>query len=134
MDISKFDNENLFNKVISLLQKSRNEVVKSINQTMVYTYYEIGKMIVEEEQVGKNRAEYGKQTLKELLARLTKEFGKGFSTDNLENMRKFYLVYSAQPLETEKSETLSRISFMPDFQLSWSHYLKLVRIDNNKEK
>jgi Protein of unknown function (DUF1016). len=95
MDISKFDNENLFNKVISLLQKSRNEVVKSINQTMVYTYYEIGKMIVEEEQVGKNRAEYGKQTLKELSARLTKEFGKGFSTDNLENMRKFYLVYSA---------------------------------------
>ena len=134
MDISKFDNENLFNKVISLLQKSRNEVVKSINQTMVYTYYEIGKMIVEEEQVGKNRAEYGKQTLKELSARLTKEFGKGFSTDNLENMRKFYLVYSAQPIETEKSETLSRISFMPDFQLSWSHYLKLVRIDNDEER
>ncbi len=70
---------------------------------MVLPYFEIGRMIVEEEHDGKERAGYGKQILKELSKVLTKEFGKGFSVDNLENMRRFYLVYG-------KSETLSRIS------------------------
>lgn len=70
---------------------------------MVFTYYEIGKLIVEEEQGGKERAGYGKQLLKGLSEVLIKEFGKGFSVDNLENMRRFYQVYG-------KSETLSRIS------------------------
>lgn len=89
---------------------------------MVYTYYEIGRMIVEDEQQGKERAEYGKQVLKELSNRLTAEFGKGFSADNLENMRRFSLAYSI-------SETTSR-----KFTLSWSHYIKLMRIQNPDER
>lgn len=61
---------------------------------MVYTYYEIGRRIIVEEQNGSNRAEYGKQVLKELSSYLTDEFGKGYSPDNLKLMRRFYLVYS----------------------------------------
>lgn len=117
MEIRKSLNENLFDKVVALLNLARNEVVRSVNRTMVYTYYEIGRMIVEDEQEGKNRAQYGKQVLKELSARLTDGFGKGFSVDNLQNMRNFYLIYSDQNCvefvenqDVENYETLSRIS------------------------
>ena len=61
--------------------------------TMVYSYYEAGRMIIEEEQDGKERAAYGKYILKELSKRLTQKFGRGYSYDNLKLMRKFYLVY-----------------------------------------
>jgi len=131
---NKPSNTKLFSQIVDLLQSARNKVVRTVNQTMVLTYFEIGKMLVEEEQGGKERAEYGKQILKELSNVLTKEFGKGFSVDNLENMRRFYLVY-------EKSETLSRISenaisetASRNFNLSWSHYLKLMRIDDESER
>ncbi|MFD2035191.1 PDDEXK nuclease domain-containing protein [Belliella marina] len=109
-------------KIVDLLQSARSKVVRTVNQTMVLSYFEIGRMIVEEEQDGKERADYGKQILKDLSDVLTKEFGKGFSVDNLENMRRFYLVYG-------KSETPSR-----NFDLSWSHYLKLIRIDDENER
>ena len=79
-------------------------------------------MIVEEEQNGKGRAEYGIQLLNDLSHRLTKEFGKGFSTTNIKQMRSFYLAYS-------KGQTLS-----DEFNLSWSHYLKLMRIDDENER
>ena len=96
-------NNSLFSQVVNLLQQSKQQVVRAINQTMVYTYYEIGRMIFEEEQNGKDRAEYGKQLLKGLSKQLNQEFGKGFSVVNLENMRKFYLIYSIP-------QTLSMIS------------------------
>ena len=128
MNTIKQNNQaDFFNKVANLLKKARRSIVKTINKTMVYTYFEIGRMIVEEEQNGEERAKYGKQILKELSNRLNVEFGKGFSVDNLENMRKFYLKYSI-------SETLSRKSEIPDFQLGWSHYLKLIRIDDDNER
>jgi predicted nuclease of restriction endonuclease-like (RecB) superfamily len=132
-------NTDFYNKVVELLKQARNSVVRTINKTMVYTYFEIGKIIVEEEQKGKSRAEYGKGLLKGLSEKLTKEFGKGFSVDNLENMRKFYLTYSisetaSRKLDSEKSETASRILDKPDFKLSWSHYLFLSKIDNPEER
>ena len=100
--MNKKDQHNLlFDKVTQLLSKARSEVVRNVNKTMVYTYFEIGRLIIEEEQQGKNRAKYGKSILKTLSKKLTEEVGKGFSVDNLENMRKFYFAYS-------KSETLSR--------------------------
>lgn len=127
-------NTKFLSQIVDLLQSARSKVVRTVNQTMVLTYFEIGRMIVEEEQDGKERAGYGKQILKELSNVLTKEFGKGFSVDNLENMRRFYLVYG-------KSETLSRISenaisesSSRNFDLSWSHYLKLIRIDDENER
>jgi len=132
-------NTDFYNKVVELLKQARNSVVRTINKTMVYTYFEIGKIIVEEEQKGKSRAEYGKGLLKGLSEKLTKEFGKGFSVDNLENMRKFYLTYSisetsSRKLDSEKSETVSRILDKLDFKLSWSHYLFLSKIDNPEER
>lgn len=87
-------NKELLQQVVDLLQQARQQVLRTVNSTMVYTYFEIGRIIVEEEQNGKERAEYGKQLLKGLSADLKLEFGKGFSVDNLQNMRKLFLAYS----------------------------------------
>ena len=111
------DND-FINDIKTLLQHARQSVYKSVNTIMTKTYFKIGKRIVKEEQKGSTRAKYGKELLKNLSNELTKEYGKGFSVDNLENMRRFYLVYS-------KSETLSR-----KFELSWSHYIFLSRIND----
>lgn len=118
----KHNPENLYNKVADLLKLAQNTVVQTVNKTMVHTYFEIGKMIVEEEQKGKERAEYGQQLIDELSIRLLQEFGKGFSSTNIKQMRSFYLTYS-------KSQTVS-----DEFNLSWSHYLKLMRIDDENER
>lgn len=144
--------DNLYNKIAGLLQMAKQSVVRTVNHTMVYTYFDIGRMIVEEEQQGKERAGYGKQLIKNLSNRLQKEFGKGFSERNLEQMRQFYLVYSIpQTVSAEsqiaKSETLSRKSDeriiqqtlsarsqIPVFKLGWSHYLILMRMDDISER
>ena len=118
----KHSPENLYNKVAELLKLAQNTVVQTVNKTMVQTYFEIGKMIVEEEQKGKERAEYGQQLIEELSIRLLNEFGKGFSSTNIKQMRSFYLTYS-------KGQTVS-----DEFNLSWSHYLKLMRIDDENER
>ena len=122
MNISKETGNNLLEKVIQLLDNARTNIVRSINQTMVLAYFEIGKLIVEEEQNGKNRAEYGLQLINELSGSLSKQYGKGFSTTNIKQMRSFYLAYT-------KGQTLS-----DEFNLSWSHYLKLMRIDDVNER
>jgi len=109
-------------EIKEILNKARNQVYKKINNIMTTTYFEIGKRIVEQEQKGKTRAEYGKSLLKTLSSELTKEFGKGFSVRNLEQMRKFYLVF-------QKTKTVSA-----KFELSWSHYIFLSRIENEDER
>lgn len=114
--------ENLYKNILNLLKNSREQVLRTVNSAMVKTYFEIGRLIVEDEQKGFERAEYGKETLKNLSVRLTKEFGKGFSQRNLEQMRQFYLVYSI-------SQTVSA-----EFKLSWSHYLVLMRMENLNER
>ena len=120
-------NLDFYDKIAELLKNARSKVVQTVNKTMVYTYFEIGRTIVEEEQKGKERAEYGKQIIKELSQKLTREFGKGFSTTNLKQMRQVYLTYS-------KSQTLSDQFEKFDFQLSWSHYLFLMKVDNPDER
>jgi len=136
-EIEKTDTD-FYNKISDLLKEARKSVVRTINKTMVLTYFEIGQIIVEEEQKGKSKAEYGKKVLKGLSKRLTKEFGKGFSVDNLENMRRFYLTYSisetsSRKSKDKKSEIVSRILKI-DFKLSWSHYLFLSKIDSKEER
>lgn len=140
----------LFNSVRLLVQQSNTFVSQVVNTAMVETYYHIGRIIVDHEQSGAGRARYASRTLNNLSARLTKEFGKGFSVDNLENMRKFYMLYQARynasltknPISetlsrklklpsSQKSETLSRKSI---FGLSWSHYLLLMRIEDPNER
>ena len=140
----KFQNKDFFNKIIDLLHIARQQVVRSVNRTMVLTYFEIGRMIVEEEQEGKSRAAYGKSLLKTLSKELTNRFGKGFSERNLRQMRLFYLTYSIRQTlsaELEKTipATLSRKLEIPqilseEFDLSWSHYLTLIRIDDVNER
>jgi hypothetical protein len=83
----------LFEEIRKLVQAARKTAVTAINSLQVLTGFEIGRMIVEHEQQGAQRAEYGKKILKELSVRLTEEFGQGFSRSNLEYMRKFYLAY-----------------------------------------
>ncbi|PVX44757.1 putative nuclease of restriction endonuclease-like (RecB) superfamily [Flavobacterium sp. 103] len=139
-------NKALFFQVTELLQNARQQVLRTVNSTMVCAYFEIGRMIVEEEQNGKDRAEYGKQLLKGLSEQLTNEFGKGFSLRNLEQFRKFYLSYSKSEtvlgiFSIQKTQTLSAelnsinsqvlLSF---FKLTWSHYTFLIRIDDEKER
>jgi predicted nuclease of restriction endonuclease-like (RecB) superfamily len=132
MNIQKTDKNELFANICSLLTEARKSIVRNVNQTMVYTYFEIGRMIVEDEQQGKNRAEYGKQVLIELSERLTKEFGKGFSFTNLSQMRQFYLTYSSEQILQTPSEELQNTD--NQFQLSWSHYVKLIRIADKAER
>ena len=144
MELSKSDNQ-LFGKIADLLNEARKFIVKNVNQTIVLTYFEIGKLIIEEEQEGKERAEYGKSVLKELSQRLTDEFGKGYSVYNLERMRNFYLVFKKRIDKTEKSASVMRKSdeeksaspmrkFESPFNLSWTHYLLLLKIDNEDER
>ena len=97
-----------------LLAAARSNVARQVNSELLSTYWNIGRIIAEYEQTVPERADYGKQTLKELSKALTAEFGKGFSRANLQNMRSFYLTY-------EKCQTLSG-------KLSWSHYCELLTI------
>lgn len=123
--------------VSDVLAQARKNAKTAVNLSMVYAYYEIGRMIVEEEQHGENRAAYGKQLLRELSAYLTGIFGKGYSAENLKLMRRFYTVYSHDQIgETvfTQFENLPTVSTGRKFFLSWSHYLKLMRIDNVDER
>lgn len=146
------------------MEQSRKELYNIANTTLTETYFHIGRLIVENEQHGNKRAGYAKETLKNLSSKLTAAIGKGFSVDNLENMRKFYQVYkddyNKHILKNKKSETMSRklISSpksapvvrkssaitksepvvrkleLSPFKLSWVHYLLLMRIENSLER
>lgn len=138
---------NFFQEVITIVKSSHQQLVSTVNQTLVTTYYEIGRKIVEEEQKGNERAEYGKYLIQLLSNRLTQEFGKGFSIRNLEQMRRFYQVFTipqtvSAELENSKSESLSRIfdikqktqTLTAQFKLSWSHYIFLSSMDDKLER
>ena len=110
--------KDIYQEIHDLLHNARQNIISNINSTMIKTYFLIGKRIVEEEQDGNKRAEYGKKLIKMLSEKLTKEFGKGFSETNLEQMRKFFKVYGIPQTLSEEFQ----------FNLSWSHYLILMRI------
>ena len=103
-----------------LLAAARSNVARQVNSELLGTYWNIGRIIAEYEQTVPERADYGKQTLKELSKTLTAEFGKGFSRANLQNMRLFYLSY-------EKCQTLSG-------KLTWSHYCELLTISDSDKR
>ncbi len=122
--MKNIESTSLFSNIAELLVLARNKVVQTVNQTMVRTYFEIGRMIVEDEQGGKKRADYGSSVLKQLSVQLSAEFGKGFSVENLDRMRFFYKTYSF----------LNSSTLLTNLNLSWSHYLKLMRIENEEER
>lgn len=102
----------VYANIKTLMENARTDVAKQVNNILVKTYWEIGRIIVEDEQGHADRAGYGKTLLKDLSKMLTKEFGRGFSVSNLQFMRRFYQEYEIQ-------QTLS-------VKLSWSHYLDLA--------
>jgi predicted nuclease of restriction endonuclease-like (RecB) superfamily len=139
----------LVKEIRDLVQSARRTAAQNVNTLQVVTNFEIGRRIVEYEQKGSKRAAYGKQTLREISIQLNKEFGRGFSATNLEYMRRFYLDYHETvpqipqtvsgklpitvPNEPPISQTVSD-QFIPQFTLSWSHYVFLMNIDNRDER
>jgi len=109
-------NTQILEDIRNLLISSRQQLQQSVNSTMVQTYWHIGRIIVEEEQSGNARAEYGKNQLKLIADSLTLEFGKGFEVSNLRKMRQFYQVF---PIQDSVS-----------LKLSWTHYRRLISVQN----
>jgi len=114
----------------TLLETGRQQAAKQVNTILVHTYWYIGRYIVEFEQKGEDRAVYGEQLLEILSKDLSAEYGKGFSRSNLFQIRKFYLsfpIIQTPSGQSEKSQTLSE-------QLSWSHYVELLKVDDELER
>lgn len=125
------------NKVSLLIEEAKKNVKTAVNIAMVYTYFEIGRMIIEEEQNGDNRAECGKYIIRNLSSFLTEHYGKGYSISNLKNFRQFYLICSNDSIsQTVFSQFKKYPATVTErkFYLSWSHYLKLMRISNIEER
>ncbi|NQU65675.1 MAG: DUF1016 domain-containing protein [SAR324 cluster bacterium] len=139
--------KSLFDRVVSIFEEARSNVVRSVNSNMVLAYWLIGREIVEEIQGGEKRAEYGKQVIVNLSKQLTERFGQGFSEQSLQNFRRFYQVYLnriqiSSLLGRESSEiSISSLpgrelpnELFPGFspQLTWSHYRALMRVKDEK--
>ncbi len=152
------NSDSLFERVVTILELARSKVVHAVNSEMVLAYWLIGREIVQAIQGGDERAEYGKQVIKELSVKLNNKYGKGFSTTNLWYFRQFYVVYSNREpkirhkacgesnseeklhkacgvlddmsLAVEKSDTIQ--GFSP--ALSWSHYRALTKVENKNER
>ena len=146
----------LFERISELIEQARKRVATTVNIAEVYTKYSIGQYIVEDEQQGEYRAQYGKQVLQNLSARLTERFGDGWSYSNLRQIRQFYIVYSnltdgvrqikndrqcLSNYDTDNFQLEQHYCFNSQvpikegtnnivFTLSWSHYLILMRIEN----
>ena len=114
---------NYINEVKEILKSARQKAYNTINSVMVEAYWKIGRRIVEEEQNGKERAEYGKEILQNLSKELTEEFGKGYSYRTLREIRQFYLMFS----DFEKWRTVSA-------KLTWSHFQKVLRVSDEKAR
>jgi predicted nuclease of restriction endonuclease-like (RecB) superfamily len=152
--------DNFLKQAVELIHTARQQAVKQTNSLMVFTYFHLGKLIIEQEQGGNKKAAYGEEIIKQLSVVLTKQFGQGFSERNLEQIRAFYLQYQqrenqlsipqtlsaelititkAQTVSAEfkkipNSDTSSRVSFIELFPLSWSHYVTLIRVKNVRER
>ena len=114
---------NYINEIKTILKNARQKAYTAINSAMVEAYWKIGRRIVEEEQSGRERAEYGKEIIKNLSKELTEEFGKGFGERNIRNIRQFYVLFS----DYEKWKSL--IS-----KLTWTHIQKVLRVSDEKAR
>lgn len=112
--------EGLYSKVVLIIEQAKTKVYNAANFEMVQAYWNIGREIVEEEQQGNDRAEYGKGVLKALSEKLTMKYGKGFDPSNLRYIRKFYLLFS-------NCDALRH-------ELSWTHYRLLLKVEDEIAK
>ena len=132
--IDKADDTGYLDQAAKVVRNARSAAARSVNLAMVYAYFEVGRIVVEEEQASAARAEYGGQVLTLVSERLTAEFGRGFSRTNVAQMRQFYRVYAHDEIVQTVSEQFG--SKPPSkttgrkFFLSWSHYLRLMRIED----
>ncbi len=132
----------LCQKAVDLIDRARNTAIREVNLVQLLTYYTLGKWIVEVQQGGSGRAKYGKRVLETLSDALNHAFGKGYSVSTLTNIRKFYEIYKnriSAPMVTDFAEQNSQplvTKFGNDvpFRLSWTHYLILMRIQNEDER
>jgi predicted nuclease of restriction endonuclease-like (RecB) superfamily len=135
----------LYNEIRSVLEKARSSAYRAVNFAMVQAYWQVGYLIVEHEQEGKERAEYGKAVLKEISMRLAGEFGKGFDVTNLRKMRQFYLMFSKRDAVSLKFGESNRDAMRLDSgavkkdsavrsELTWTHYRHLLRVANEKAR
>ena len=115
----ELSNDFLFQSVKQIITNAREKVFRAANSSLLLSYWQIGKIIVEDEQKGQERAAYGKYTIKNLSQKLTLEFGKGFDYTNLSNMRKFYMAF---PIVDALRQ-----------QLSWTHYRILLNVDSSQK-
>ena len=118
--IQKSDIDTTYKSIKTVLEEARSSAYTAVNFTMVQAYWHTGRIIVEQEQKGKERAEYGKGLLKELSKRLIRDYGRGFDESNLRNMRMFYLTFP-------KCDALRH-------ELSWTHYRLLLRIEKENAR
>lgn len=152
----KYNDEDnmLVNDLRSIVSKARSKAFAAVNYSLVERNWRIGQRIVEEEQNGASRAEYGKHVIEVASAALTKEFGKGFSETNIMNFKKFYLKFKeltipqtlSEEFKKQKHQTLSdEFSLLPQkgqtqsaqFELRllpWSHYERLIRVEDKKAR
>lgn len=112
--------KNLYSTVSKIIEEARNTIYRTANFTMVQAYWEIGKAIVEEEQNGNEKADYGKEIIKQLSKKLTQKHGKGFNKTNLWYMRQFYALF--QNFHAVRGE------------LSWTHYRLLLKVENEEAR
>lgn len=137
----------LLKNIKAVISETQNQVVRSINSAIILAYFQIGRMILEDEQAGTQRAEYAKATILRLSKELTTEFGKGYSADNLERFRKFYIIYqhriSASVMRKSSSRSKSASAIQKpgisdgvefQFYLSWTHYIQLLKVKNEDER
>ena len=125
----------LFDGIVALLEESRRAAGRAVNSIITSVYWELGRRIVEEEQRGQRKANYGDQLVEQLALDLTARFGKGFSRTNVFQMRQFYLSFReiVQPTSEQSSgitivQTVS--GQLPSFPLSWSHYVRLLSVED----
>ena len=140
---TKDEYDSILSDLSELLEQSRRLTARSINAVMTATYWEIGRRIVEVEQGGEERAEYGKELLKRLSKDLTDKFGRGFSVRNLRSFRMFYLSYPIRQTVSAESNEILKISsakksslteIAKNFPLPWSHYVRLSSVKNEYAK
>ena len=119
-DLNLTPYEDIYSEIKETLLLSRNQAYSAVNFAMVQAYWQIGRIIVEHEQNGNVRADYGKAILQELSSRLTKDFGKGFSVRTLQQMKKFYVTFpNTNALRS---------------QLTWTHYRLLLSVENEQAR
>lgn len=129
--------DSLYGDIRTVLEQARSAAYRAVNFAMVRAYWQIGCLIVESEQKGQERAEYGKAVLKELSQRLTREFGKGYSIQSLRNMRQFYMTFSKRSALRSESLDSTQLASSQYFEkcsalrseLTWTHYKMLMRVE-----